>query len=282
MTNGELLGNKLYELRKKNHLSQEELAEKLGVSRQAISKWECGESLPDTDNLISISKLYGVSLDELVGNTPTQPHTDEPEQEKAEQTNTNGEGNTQDARKKGIHIENDNIHIDVEGKIHFDDDGVHIGGENGIHIDDDGVHVGGEGGIHIDDDGVHVGGEGGILIDDDGVHVDTTNKKRSKKEIAMSLLTALPYPIVITIAYLLWGFLGDGWALGWTLFVTIPVYYSIIDCIKKKKASHFNYAVLVAFIYLFVGMKWGYWHPNWILFITIPIYYTITAAIEKR
>jgi HTH-type transcriptional regulator/antitoxin HipB len=294
MTNGELLGNKLYELRKKNHLSQEELAEKLGVSRQAISKWECGESLPDTDNLISISKLYGVSLDELVGNTPTQPHTDEPEQENAEQTNANGEDNTQDARKKGIHIENDNIHIDVEGKIHFDDDGVHIGGENGIHIDDDGVHVGGEGGILIDDDGVHVGGEDGIYIDDDGVHVgddvnvnvnvhvDTTNKKHSKKEIAMSLLTALPYPIVITIAYLLWGFLGDGWALGWTLFVTIPVYYSIIDCIKKKKASHFNYVFLVAFIYLFVGMKWGYWHPNWILFITIPIYYAITAAIEKR
>mgnify|MGYP003296623427 CR=1 FL=1 len=277
MTNGELLGNKLYELRKKQHLSQEELAEKLGVSRQAISKWECGESLPDTDNLISISKLYGVSLDELVGNTPTQPHTDEPEQEKAEQANASSEDNTQGARKKGIHIENDNIHIDVEGKIHIDDDGVHIGGENGIHIDDDGVHVGGEDGILIDDDGVHVGDDVNI-----NVHMDIPTKKCTKKELALRILTYLPYPIVVTIAYLLWGFLGDGWALGWTLFVTIPVYYSIIDCIKKKKATHFNYAVLVTFIYLFVGMKWGYWHPNWVLFITIPIYYAITAAIEKR
>ncbi len=293
MTNGELLGNKLYELRKKHHLSQEELAERLGVSRQAVSKWECGESLPDTDNLITISKLYGVSLDELVGNTPNQPHTDEPEQENTEQTNASREDNTQGARKKGIHIDENEIHIDVEGKIHFDDNGIHVGGEKGIHIGDDGVRVGGEKGIHIDDDGVHVGGEDGIHIDDNGVHVgekdvninvhvEVPTKKRVKKEIALRILTYLPYPIVITIAYLLWGFLGDGWALGWTLFVTIPIYYTLIDCIKKKKASHFAYPFLVAFIYLFVGMKWGYWHPNWVLFITIPIYYAIVEAIEKR
>jgi transcriptional regulator with XRE-family HTH domain len=77
MTNGEILGSKLYELRKKSGLSQEAFAEKLGVSRQAVSKWECGASLPDTDNLITISKLYGVSLDELIGNEAStcQDHT---------------------------------------------------------------------------------------------------------------------------------------------------------------------------------------------------------------
>ena len=65
MNNAQTLANKLYELRKTAGFSQEELAEKLQVSRQAISKWERGEALPDTDNLISIAKLYGVSLDEL-------------------------------------------------------------------------------------------------------------------------------------------------------------------------------------------------------------------------
>ncbi len=261
MTNGERLGNKLYELRKKNHLSQEELAEKLGVSRQAVSKWECGESLPDTDNLITISRLYGVSLDELVGNPTTErPHEAESKQENSGQASS--EDNAQSARKKGIHIDENDIHIDVEGKIHFDEDGVHVGGENGIHINDDGVHVGEELNINV--------------------HVDVPIKKQSNKQIALRVLTYLPYPIVITIAYLLWGFLGDGWTLGWTLYVTIPVYYSVIECIQKKKASHFAYPVFVTFIYLFVGMQWGYWHPNWILFVTIPIYYAITAAIEKR
>ena len=58
--------NKLYELRKQKGLSQEELAGRLNVSRQTISKWEVGESTPDMDNLVSISELFGVSLDELV------------------------------------------------------------------------------------------------------------------------------------------------------------------------------------------------------------------------
>ena len=60
------IANRLVELRKKNGLSQEELADKLGLSRQAVSKWERAESSPDTDNLICLAKLYNVSLDELL------------------------------------------------------------------------------------------------------------------------------------------------------------------------------------------------------------------------
>lgn len=62
------LGSNLAELRKKNGYSQEALAEKLGISRQAVSKWERGESTPDTDTLIELATLYSTSLDELVGN----------------------------------------------------------------------------------------------------------------------------------------------------------------------------------------------------------------------
>lgn len=64
------LADKLVELRKENKLSQEALAEKLGLSRQAISKWERAEASPDTDNLIALATLYGISLDELLGNEP--------------------------------------------------------------------------------------------------------------------------------------------------------------------------------------------------------------------
>lgn len=71
------LGTNLADMRKRKGLSQEALAEKLGVSRQAVSKWERGESSPDTDTLIELSRLYGVSLDVLVGNrqedTPPSP-----------------------------------------------------------------------------------------------------------------------------------------------------------------------------------------------------------------
>lgn len=57
---------RLAELRRSKGFSQEGLARKLGLSRQAVSKWERAESSPDTENLISLAKLYGVSLDELL------------------------------------------------------------------------------------------------------------------------------------------------------------------------------------------------------------------------
>ncbi|MBZ4665688.1 helix-turn-helix transcriptional regulator [Mahella sp.] len=59
-------GKKLQLLRKQKGLSQEELSEQLEVSRQAISKWELGESLPDTANVMRLSKLFSVSIDYLL------------------------------------------------------------------------------------------------------------------------------------------------------------------------------------------------------------------------
>lgn len=60
------LSDKLSELRRANGMSQEELAEKLGVSRQAVSKWESGAAQPELSKLIELSKIYGVSVDALL------------------------------------------------------------------------------------------------------------------------------------------------------------------------------------------------------------------------
>jgi len=61
-----LLSEKLYKLRKKSGLSQEQLAEQLNVSRQAISKWEQGTAVPESEKLISISNYFGVTVDYLL------------------------------------------------------------------------------------------------------------------------------------------------------------------------------------------------------------------------
>lgn len=60
------IGEKLYELRKEKHLSQEEVAEKLDVTRQTISKWETNQSTPDFDKIKPLCELYGITADELL------------------------------------------------------------------------------------------------------------------------------------------------------------------------------------------------------------------------
>ena len=61
-----MLSEKLYKLRKNSGLSQEQLAEKLNVSRQAISKWESGTAVPESEKLVTISNYFGVSVDYLL------------------------------------------------------------------------------------------------------------------------------------------------------------------------------------------------------------------------
>ena len=61
-----MIGEKIYQLRKNKELSQEELALQLTVSRQAISKWELGESIPDTENVVQLSRIFSVSTDYLL------------------------------------------------------------------------------------------------------------------------------------------------------------------------------------------------------------------------
>ncbi len=87
-----LLGTKLADLRKRHGYSQEVLAEKMGVSRQAVSKWERGESSPDTDTLIELAKLYEVSLDELVGHKQISDVEPIPEKTKANTKKSNEKG----------------------------------------------------------------------------------------------------------------------------------------------------------------------------------------------
>lgn len=85
------LGEKIRQLRREKGFSQEELAAHLNVSRQAVSKWEKSLSYPDTENLLALAGLFGVSSDELAGirreeatpDIPDTPHTDQKDTPKA-------------------------------------------------------------------------------------------------------------------------------------------------------------------------------------------------------
>lgn len=64
------IGKQIQIIRKENKITQQKMAEDLAVSRQAISKWESGKSIPDIENLMYISSLYSISLDSLVKDDP--------------------------------------------------------------------------------------------------------------------------------------------------------------------------------------------------------------------
>ncbi len=70
-------GENLQTIRKKNQLSQEELAEMLGVSRQAVSKWELGEAYPEVDKLLILSKKLNISTDSLLGGENATTNSEE-------------------------------------------------------------------------------------------------------------------------------------------------------------------------------------------------------------
>ena len=86
-------GEKLQALRKARSWSQEELATQINVSRQALSKWESGASVPDTENVVALSRLFGVSTDYLLlenGETTAQaaPMTRSPSRRRMPRTPT--------------------------------------------------------------------------------------------------------------------------------------------------------------------------------------------------
>lgn len=93
-----MLSETIYALRRKNGLSQEQLAERIGVSRQAVSKWESGVSTPELEKLRALCRCFHVSMDELTGNVAGSPdspvlcQSQEREQEGRQQKQTVASG----------------------------------------------------------------------------------------------------------------------------------------------------------------------------------------------
>lgn len=78
------IGEKIYSLRKKYNLSQEELANELNVSRQTVSKWEVGESCPDFDKIVPLCELFGISTEELLRDKKIEEKEETPTEKKVD------------------------------------------------------------------------------------------------------------------------------------------------------------------------------------------------------
>lgn len=308
--------NRLLKLRKKQGLSQEELAEKLGVSRQAVSKWERSEASPDTDNLIALAKIYGLTLDQLIYGTEestdneSDNENDESTADGADSSETDKNGaafitvNDKNGNRVTINVGDDGVKIkqgssdsaensaNLSDDIDSDDD-VNKALKNAIKdaiIHNKGITVESENGdtVRLGFDGIKIrqkskNKHGKNFDDDDYDDEDDENDEENDKGIALTIALNTPYTILCIIAYLIFGCYGvcGGWAYSWIIFLTIPIWYSLVDAIQHKSFCKFSYPILTAFIYLYIGLYHRIWHPTWIIFITVAAYYPIAEAFDN-
>lgn len=262
--------NRLLNYRKQHGLSQEELAAKIGVSRQAVSKWERAEASPDTDNLIELAKIYGVTLDELISGTGESNENSEQPPEPEPPKKDNGETDDNPPRdkvsfKNGIHVHSkDGDKVDISFK------GIHVHDKNGDKVD-------------IDWNGINVeeSGKKHVFTDENGdIHISEEIKR---SERTRKILHSIPVAPTAVALYLIFGFLNicGGWAAGWLVLLSIPIYYTLVDAVCHRRPNEFAYPVLVAAVYLWLGLFYSLWHPWWIIFFTIPLYYCITEIYNK-
>lgn len=284
------MAQRLVDRRKAAGLSQEALAAQLGVSRQAVSKWERSESSPDTDNLIALAALYGVSLDKLLyGEAVDDADCSEDSDAGAEASDEAEED--EDSADNTSRSDKPLVDISLAHGIHVIDpdkgEEVHVGW-NGIHVTNDRkgeeVHVG-PGGVHVDtleDDGhsVHTNADGTVTID--GETFSNWKEAHDKldhhgKHFHTKLGRAwnkFPFPTLVALAYLALGIVYGTWGMGLFLVFLIPIYYAIGDFIDRRRLS-----ILIGSVYPAAAIAWflymwlclGQPHPAWVILVTIPV-----------
>ena len=293
------MAQRLVDRRKAAGLSQEALAAQLGVSRQAVSKWERSESSPDTDNLIALAALYGVSLDELLygeaasdadssedGSTETVDEAKEAE-DSAEHADCGDKPLVDISLARGIHVIDPNkgeeVHVGWSG-IHVTNERkgeeVHVG-PDGVHIDtleDDGhsVRTNDDGTVTIDGETFSSWKEAHDKLDHHGKHFHTKVGRAWNK---------FPFPALVTLAYLVLGIVYGTWGMGLFLVFLVPVYYAIGDFIDQRHLSKLIdvvYSVSAEAWFLCMWLCLEQPHPAWVILITIPVVKALMRWCRKQ
>ena len=198
------MANRFTALRKQHGLSQEQLAEKLEVSRQAVSKWERGEASPDIENLSSLAKLYGITIDEIVNGTYANMQESKAQPDTADfsegVTVTYSETPQNDETRSTPMLLLQSFPFTIVVLIAFLLTGFlcNLWYINWVLF---------------------------LLIPCWYGLLAAIKSCRTDK---------FPYPVFVAMVYIVMGFLGELWHPGWVVFLTIPVYYWLADSINKR------------------------------------------------
>ena len=284
------MAERLAKRRRRAGLSQEALAERLGVSRQAVSKWERSESSPDTDILIALANLYGVSLYDLLYAEPADqadPLSDEAARDSNErdpQAESDAGSAADSAESAGFGWQHPN---DPHEKVHIGPDGffaqdgkdhVRINWRDGVHVVDgkrgDTVHVGWDG-VRVNDrsfDSIHD-------LHEEFPHCRHNDIKPERLRRWRAWMR-FPFPAVALLAYLIVGLAFGQWLEGLLLIFTIPLYYVIGTFVGTHSVGAlvgglYSVGALAWFCYMAFALNQP--HPAWVALLTIPLACALTA-----
>lgn len=313
------MAKRLVDRRRAAGLSQEALAEELGVSRQAVSKWERSESSPDTDNLIALAALYDVSLDDLLYQDVNGAEAD------GQPVATGAAAGTESATEEGApwsvvegadqegpaavevaaEVVDDAPAGSSEGSSSDADAGavpgvtskdgtVHIG-PDGIHVQEadgkDYVHITWRDGVHVRDasrgDEVHVGWDG-VHVNDrhyndwHEAHADWRARGCEPKSKGWRNWNLFPFPLLVVLAYIVTSFTSGAWVPDLMLFLAIPAYYALGGLLFGKRLCAFlsTLYVLGAIGWFFHMCLLGQPHPAWVVLLTLPLVPGLFSAIS--
>ena len=227
------IAKKLETLRKDHGYSQEYIAEKLEVSRQAVSKWESGDSSPDTDHLIGLSKLYGITIDAILNTDAKKEKNLEAERENYFDKQYGGF--TKSGKKsKAASFPFPVLVVALYLLIGFSLDRWHPTWLLFLTIP-----------LYYIIVSVITGDRGAIHA---------------------------VYPILVAAAFVFIGFFFGIWHPTWLLFFTIPLYYLVVGKKSIKGFLHAIFPIITALVFLILGFFFGLWHPGWVVFLAIPIW----------
>lgn len=210
------IAQRLADMRREKGFSQEELANQLGLSRQAISKWERGESAPDMANLIALADLYDVTLDELIrGEAPASAPTAEPD------------ANAKTSASDKVDVTINTFINDEKPKTATATSATEQPSAPGAAAP-------------VAATGAPVGATASAQAcppppQAQPVYQVVTQPQAQPQppKVTNEVWMTFPYPLFCALLYLVLGFLFGLWHPGWIIFLTIPFFYWIVRVVKQ-------------------------------------------------
>lgn len=263
------IAQRLAELRRERGFSQEGLAEQLGLSRQAVSKWERAESAPDMGNLIALADLYGVTLDELLRvSLEVEEDVRYESQERAESAESQAAEAAEAARAAAERAET----AAVAASAAAESDGAQ---KVVVEVSAPAPGVGAAMGA-----GSMTGGMPGVA----GAPAAPPYPQAASPGgpsvpggmpgVAMPGYGAPQAPVPPV------GAAPFGSSAPIPPAASVPIAPPAPPQPKDPLRS-FPYPLLCAVLFLLAGFCFGWWHPGWIIFLTIPFYYWIVGTLES-